>query len=221
MSDKNNVNISIQIATARYLINYRNVEHSTTGVSPAELYLGRKLRVYFDLLRPTSIQQAPKEKPASKEQQKSTKIINTTTKKRNIEFIYGDIVLARDYRNVNKATWTPATVIRKIGRQTYIVKNKDNKQWKRHLNQLLKFNSKSQPSEEESTSSNILDKNKYYKTISNSQNSLPTEVTTPEVINTTPPVQVVPRRIVRQTLSPGHHEDVQMVLRSKTNLQRN
>ena len=37
---------------ARFLFAYRNTPHSTTGVSPAELLMGRKLRSPLDLLKP-------------------------------------------------------------------------------------------------------------------------------------------------------------------------
>ena len=37
---------------ARFLFAYRNTPHSTTGVSPAELSMGRKLRSPLDLLKP-------------------------------------------------------------------------------------------------------------------------------------------------------------------------
>ena len=37
---------------ARLLYHYRITPHSTTGVSPAELLMGRKLRCHLDLLQP-------------------------------------------------------------------------------------------------------------------------------------------------------------------------
>ena len=38
---------------ARFLFSYRNLPHSTTGVSPAELMFGRQLRSQLDLLKPS------------------------------------------------------------------------------------------------------------------------------------------------------------------------
>lgn len=38
---------------ARFLFAYRNLPHSTTGVSPAELMFGRQLRSQLDLLKPS------------------------------------------------------------------------------------------------------------------------------------------------------------------------
>ena len=37
---------------ARILYRYRMMPHTTTGVSPAELLMGRKLRSHLDLLQP-------------------------------------------------------------------------------------------------------------------------------------------------------------------------
>ena len=38
---------------ARFLFSYRNLPHSTTGVSPTELMFGRQLRSRLDLLKPS------------------------------------------------------------------------------------------------------------------------------------------------------------------------
>ena len=43
---------SVEDKLARFLLNYRITPHSTTGVSPAELLMGRKLRTRFDLWLP-------------------------------------------------------------------------------------------------------------------------------------------------------------------------
>ena len=37
---------------AKFLVAYRNTPHSTTGVSPAQLLLGRSLRTCQDLVKP-------------------------------------------------------------------------------------------------------------------------------------------------------------------------
>ena len=37
---------------AKFLFHYRNTPHSTTGMTPAELLLGRKLRSRLDLIKP-------------------------------------------------------------------------------------------------------------------------------------------------------------------------
>ena len=42
----------LQLTIDRFLFNYRLTPHSTTGVSPAELMFGRRLRSRLDLLQP-------------------------------------------------------------------------------------------------------------------------------------------------------------------------
>ena len=37
---------------ARFLLHYRTTPHATTGVTPAELLMGRRLRTLLDLMRP-------------------------------------------------------------------------------------------------------------------------------------------------------------------------
>ena len=43
---------SLNDKLARLLFNYRITPHSTTGISPSELLMGRKLKSRFDLLKP-------------------------------------------------------------------------------------------------------------------------------------------------------------------------
>ena len=45
----------IQKKLDRFLFKYRNTPHVTTGVNPAELMFGRKIRTVFDLLKPKEI----------------------------------------------------------------------------------------------------------------------------------------------------------------------
>ena len=45
--------VDIETQLARFLFHYRNIPHSTTGVSPAELLLGRRPRSHMMLLQPS------------------------------------------------------------------------------------------------------------------------------------------------------------------------
>ncbi|KAK9719375.1 Integrase core domain [Popillia japonica] len=44
--------VSTDVALCRFLFDYRNTSHCTTGVSPASLMFGRALRTRFDLILP-------------------------------------------------------------------------------------------------------------------------------------------------------------------------
>lgn len=62
--------------------------------------------------------------------------------KDNITFSLGEIVLVKDYRNVNHPTYIKGKIVKIIGKRSYLVEVTDlNKTWKRHLNQIKKFSS--------------------------------------------------------------------------------
>ena len=55
---------SLNDRLARFLFDYRITPHSTTGVSPLELLMGRRLKSRFDLLKPniaTKVEQKQRE----------------------------------------------------------------------------------------------------------------------------------------------------------------
>lgn len=156
LHDPANRKMSVQVAIAKYLITYRNVEQCTTGEAPAKLLMGRKLKISLDLLKPKQKITAIK----SKEE--------TVKKGRTCSFKIGETAMVRDYRKVNKKSWCEAKVVKIIGRQTYIVETVEGKSWKRHLNQMIKFKSevdKNQPIDEEvAMTSNPASSNiKYFK----------------------------------------------------------
>ncbi len=89
---------------SRFLFGYRSIPHSTTNLSPAELFLKRKFRTVLDLLRPNI-----------------TDLTNTVRKRyqfnldrhtRERQFNIGNNVIVRDFRNnQNKVKWTPGVLI--------------------------------------------------------------------------------------------------------------
>ena len=96
----------------RFLLSYRSTPHSTTGVSPSELFLKRKLRTRLDLLKP-SIENRVMNKQAD---QKT--YYETHSKARN--FTMGEIVLVRNYHGENK--WVYGAIIEQLGPVSYRVK---------------------------------------------------------------------------------------------------
>ncbi|XP_053619708.1 uncharacterized protein K02A2.6-like [Plodia interpunctella] len=116
----------IDTAVLQFLFQYRNCEHSTTGVAPAIAMFGRRLRGRLDVLKPSieravegASDRAGRARPGAE---------------RYVEL--GDQVLARDYRaRVEK--WAPATVVTRDAPLTYKVRLSDGREWKRHIDQLL------------------------------------------------------------------------------------
>lgn len=92
-------------AVQSFLFSYRNMNHSLTGKSPAELFLGRRLRSRLDLLR-------PKNRPIIKR--------NKNAESKRTRFLeVGDRCLAKAFRNNE---WLEGNVIERRGKVLYRIK---------------------------------------------------------------------------------------------------
>ncbi|RWS19555.1 uncharacterized protein B4U80_08639 [Leptotrombidium deliense] len=100
-----------------FLLTYRNTPHSTTGKTPAELFLGRSLRSRLDLLKPSEI--------------KDKKQITNARR----YFNFGDYVWIRMYQGNRK--WIEGVIKRRNGNLSYEVEAKG-KIMRRHIDQLRK-----------------------------------------------------------------------------------
>ena len=83
---------SLSDKLARLLFSYRITPHSTTGLSPAELLMGRKLKSRFDLLKPNIATRVE----LKQQQQKC----NNDSRAVARFFQEGDEVYARDFRQL-------------------------------------------------------------------------------------------------------------------------
>ena len=104
----------INFAINRFLNDYRNTKHCTTGKTPAALMFNRNLRTCFDLLKP-NVKDTVEKNQFYQQRFKSTKIH---------KFFENNIVYAKDYR------------------KTYIVKLEDSSITKRHANLMIRVNEK-------------------------------------------------------------------------------
>ncbi|XP_046608877.1 uncharacterized protein K02A2.6-like [Neodiprion virginianus] len=111
VDDKKNVNASLR----KILIQYRNTPHSTTGKTPAELFLGRKIRCKLDLLKPV----------VAKEQATNVKACKFSINQR---------VLVRNYTKNNK--WVFGRILEHRGNLLFKIKLDDGRIWIRHANQI-------------------------------------------------------------------------------------
>ncbi|XP_039291150.1 uncharacterized protein K02A2.6-like [Nilaparvata lugens] len=117
---------NVKQAISKFLLEYRNTPHCTTGVSPAELHVGRRLLTRLDRIKPIVLAQ---------------KVLKSEIPARTcnkINFSIDDIVYVRNY-NKNKSTWIKGKIIDQVSPVTFIVKTEDNLIWKRHVNQMRKF----------------------------------------------------------------------------------
>ncbi|XP_044744348.1 uncharacterized protein K02A2.6-like [Coccinella septempunctata] len=113
----------------RFLLDYRTTKHCTTGETPAKIMFGRNIRTRFDaiLYKPSSVLRN-RVLEAQDRQKKYFKGNN------HVQFLVGDTVLVKDYRDQNKPTWIKGIIQKKIGRVTFLVYIPElEKNRKRHL----------------------------------------------------------------------------------------
>ena len=123
-------NEDVNAALCKFLFQYRNCEHATTGVSPAVALQGRRLRSRLDALRP--------DVAATVRAKQERQVARVSGTDRN--FDVGDSVLARDY-TARGDKWTKATVVKKTGPVSYKVNVGNGVEWRRHADQIIPVNS--------------------------------------------------------------------------------
>jgi len=134
----------LQYKLAQFLLTYRSTPHSTTGVSPAELFLKRPLRTRFDLLKPSN----SVESHVMSKQSDQKSFHDNHSKFRM--FTNGQSVLVRNLRGEPK--WLPGHIVEQTGPVSYRVQVGDYL-WRRHVDQLLESKSSEQNSCDRSVSS--------------------------------------------------------------------
>ena len=110
-----------------FLLSYRITPQSTTGVSPASLFLNRHLQTRLDLLHPSITDKVELEQA----RQKGYHDVHTRTHK----FSIGQRVLAHNFLSDPKLI--SGTIIGQQGPLSYFVQIRGGRQWKRHTDQLL------------------------------------------------------------------------------------
>ena len=122
---------SLRQKLARFLFSYRITPQSTTGVSPAELLMGRKLRSVLDLLNPNVTDRVESSQSAQKASH------DKRAQSRN--FMLGDVVYAHSYGQ--GSAWVKGTIVDASGPHNFTVEVNLSGQlttWKRHVDQLRK-----------------------------------------------------------------------------------
>ncbi|XP_013147927.1 PREDICTED: uncharacterized protein K02A2.6-like [Papilio polytes] len=107
-----------------FLLYYRNVEHCTTGESPALLLLGRQIRTRLDAVRPD------REGHVRRAQQRQQDAAGGAS--RTLD--NADDVWYRQYLKGEK--WLPGQVVQVLGSSNYKVRNNDGEIVHRHIDQL-------------------------------------------------------------------------------------
>lgn len=118
--------VSLETKLSRFSFQYRITPHSTTGVSPAELLLGRRPKSHLDLLRP--------DVGARVRQSQARQKIRRAQRARDRVCKPHDKVFARNFGM--GPTWLPGVVCRQTGPVSFLVDLLDGRQVRRHQDHL-------------------------------------------------------------------------------------
>ncbi len=103
--------LSLKTRLAQFLLSYRSTPHATTNISPSELFLQRKIRTRFDLLKPST------EGKVTDKQMKQKQQHDKHAKPRT--FSVGQQVMLKDFRA--NGTWLPGSIVQQTGPVSYKV----------------------------------------------------------------------------------------------------
>ena len=113
---------------SRFLFNYRNTPHSTTGVSPAELLLDRRSRTHLSLLSITS--------QVARRQEYQKQKYDSNTKNRSLQD--GEKVLIRDFPPI-KTKWLIGKIMHRSGPMSYNIELNDGRIVRRHIDHIRPY----------------------------------------------------------------------------------
>ena len=117
---------SLETRLSRVLFQYRITPHSTTGQSPAEMLMGRRLHSHLDHLHPDVAKQVRR----SQERQKTAH--DKAAKSRT--FATGDAVWARNYGQGTK--WLSGSIVRLFGSHSLVIRLEDGQEVRKHVDQV-------------------------------------------------------------------------------------
>ena len=118
---------TVETKVSRFLFRYRITPQSTTGQSPAELLMGRKLKCNLDLLKPDI------SRTVEKRQENQKKYHDLRVKARRFEI--GNKVFVLNFASGPK--WIPGEVIRITGPVSYVIQlERNGVKVRRHVDQM-------------------------------------------------------------------------------------
>ena len=168
MMSKVQKGVTISQLLSSFLLSYRTTPHSTTNVTPAELFMNRKIRTRLDLIQPNTESTMTKAQGMQK--------AHHNTKAKETRYMIGENVMAKNYRSGPK--WLPGVIVEQLGSLTFLVQLDNGMFWKRHVDQLR--------GRDQSSSNNTDSEAAYASTDSNDKNTNePSEISNGAVTDTT------------------------------------
>ena len=116
----------LELRIPRFLFKYRVTPQSTTGIAPAELLMGRRVRTHLDLLYPTTQQRVRAQQLAQKANHAG---------RPGIPYNAGDRVMARNF-TAGDQKWLAGKVLEREGKVMVKVQLDDGRVWRRHMDQI-------------------------------------------------------------------------------------
>ena len=129
--------LSSQHNLNNFLMTYRTTPHSTTGKTPSQLFLGRRILTRFSLLMPDVASGA---RDHQAEQKKHHDV-----RARERELPLGSTVTYKDSKNPSQ--WLPGVVVKQRGPVSYLVKLNTGQVWRKHVDQIRQVGNDSSESE--------------------------------------------------------------------------
>ena len=173
---------SIEANVSRFLLQYRITPHSTTGISPSEMLMGRRPRSCLDLIIPDI------SKRVIGKQQIQKANHDHRGKQRTLNV--GDSVNVRNFAATGD-NWLPGSIVESLGPLSFCVKLSDGRLVKRHIGHIL-VRPDNHSQQIQSDAYDWLDPPHISQTNSTEQSIQPTEL----------PEQSLPRRSSRVSVPP-------------------
>ena len=126
---------------ARFLFQYRITPHTTTGLPPCEMLMGRKLRSRLDLLKPDAQLQARVLNKQARQKSDRDKRCKPRT------FTEGESVFAKNFRPGEK--WLRGRILRKLCPVSFLIQLQNGQKCRRHQDQLRHRAASEQPSDKD------------------------------------------------------------------------
>lgn len=122
-----NDNSSVTAKVKRFLLRYRSSPHSTTGSSPAELFLGRPIRTVLELMHPSAARHVEKKQSCQKQYFDRSHTSNKY-------FCCDQDVWVKSHRDPSNK-WIRGKLIMPKGSKTWLV-DINNKRYLAHMDQM-------------------------------------------------------------------------------------
>ena len=121
-----------KIKLDKFLFQYRVTPHTTTGVAPSELMIGRRLRTVLDLVHPSKL--LPNSVASQQDKQK---YYHDGKSRRSFDLGGDSPVMVRNYSHLTKDRWVPAQVMEQTGPLSYKCTLPTGQVVRRHQDQML------------------------------------------------------------------------------------